>query len=215
MLTMKKILAIAILLITISRSYATTDQYVEAMKKNIDLVYKATSISELQTAINGFQRIVSVEKNKWEPHYYTAFGYIMIASRDSVADRRDQALDMALDALSKASEISSSESEIVTLQGFVQLIRINIDPMSRGSQFAGLAMQYFQAALKLNPDNPRALAMLAQLQFGTARFFGSSTEEACATTAAALVKFDTFKSENPLAPQWGRSMTEKLKAGCN
>jgi hypothetical protein len=215
MLTIKKIFITAILLTTITAVYATTEQYIEAMKKNIDLVYKATSISELQTAINGFQRIVSVEKNKWEPHYYAAFGHIMIATRDTVADRRDQALDMALEYLTKASEINAGESEIVALQGFVHLIRVSINPASRGSQFAGLAVQYFQAALRLNADNPRALALLAQMQFGTAKFFGSSTEEACTTTATALLKFDTFKSENPLAPQWGKSMTEKLKANCN
>jgi hypothetical protein len=66
----------------------------------------------------------------------------------------------------------------------------------------------------LNPENPRALALLAQMQFGTARFFGSSTIEACGTNTKALEKFEKFKSDNALAPQWGRGMAEEMRDEC-
>jgi hypothetical protein len=68
--------------------------------------------------------------------------------------------------------------------------------------------------VQLNPENPRALALMAQMQYGTAQFFGSPTTEACTTLSLALQKFDTFKSDNPLAPQWGRGMAEGLKEQC-
>lgn len=216
MKTIKQIIVLIALAITVfsSACFASDGQYIEAMKKNIQLVYEGKSVADLQSAVNGFKRIATVEKTKWEPHYYAAFGYIMIATRDSVAERKDQALDLALESIKNAVAIVPNESEVVALQGFVYMIRISIDPASRGSRFTGLAMQYFQTALRLNGDNPRALALLAHMQFGTANFFGSPTDEACQTNNAALAKFDTFKSENPLAPQWGRGMSEKLKAGC-
>ncbi len=75
-------------------------------------------------------------------------------------------------------------------------------------------MQSLGKANGLNPENPRALALIAQMQFGTARFFKSPTTEACGTTAKALEKFATYKSPNALAPVWGKSMTEELMGQC-
>ena len=95
------------------------------------------------------------------------------------------------------------------------MMRVAVDPASRGAQYSGMAMQAFGKATSLNPENPRALALMAQMQYGTAKFFGSPATEACATLNAALQKFDTYKSDNPLAPQWGREMALGLKKECN
>jgi hypothetical protein len=77
-----------------------------------------------------------------------------------------------------------------------------------------MAMQLFKRALVQNPENPRALGLLAQMQYGTAQFFGSSTAEACENTRASIVKFETYQSKNPIAPQWGKAMAESLLPGC-
>ena len=76
-------------------------------------------------------------------------------------------------------------------------------------------MQALGKALAINPNNPRAMALMAQIQYGTAQFFGSSTAEACGTLAKSIEKFDSYKSENALAPQWGRGMAEGMKGKCN
>jgi hypothetical protein len=94
------------------------------------------------------------------------------------------------------------------------MMRVAIDPATRGPQYAGLSMQAFARATTLNPENPRALALMAQMQYGTAQFFGSPTAEACGTLTKSLEKFDTFKSDNPLAPRWGKGMAEGLKTQC-
>src|SRR5690606_12702890 len=132
----------------------------------------------------------------------------------SVASRKDQALDQALAAIQKGKAMKPNESELVALEGFAHMIRVTVDPASRGPQYSGLAMQAFGKAVALNPDNPRALALLAQMQYGTAQFFGSGTEEACATLNKALEKFANASSDNPVAPTWGRGMAEGLKAQC-
>jgi tetratricopeptide (TPR) repeat protein len=207
------LLYVALMILSID-ALADNEQYQAVMKKNIQALYEAKTQDEYQASINAFQRIAAVEKEKWEPHYYSAFGYVMMAAKGTTAAEKDANLDLALELIKKAAVLSPDESEIIALQGFVYMIRVSIDPASRGAQFAGQAMQYFQRALKMNPENPRALCLLGQMQFGSAQFFGSSTDEACSTINAALVKFDTFKSENPLAPQWGRQMTERLKQSC-
>lgn len=195
-------------------TFSNDNKYAEAMAKNIRTVYTAQTTAELQGAVNALERIGSTEKTKWEPYYYAAFGNIMMATHEQDGNKKDTYLDQALATIKKAKEVNERDSEIVALEGFVHMIRVTVDPASRGQQYSGLAMQTFGKAISLNPENPRALALMAQMQFGTAQFLGSSTMEACATNEAALQKFATFKSDNPFAPQWGKEMVKELKEKC-
>jgi hypothetical protein len=205
----------AMLFITLATpAFSNDEKYRQTMLKNIETVYKAETVEELQATVNTFERIASAEKTKWEPQYYAAFGYIMMATREKDGAKKDIHLDQALIAIEKAKAIVPAESELIALEGFVHMIRVSVDPATRGPRFAGLAMQTFGKAIELNPENPRALALLAQMQYGTAQFFGSSTAEACSTGKKAVEKFDTFKSDNPLAPVWGRRMADGFVTQC-
>lgn len=194
--------------------FAHDDKYVAAMQKNIQVLYKATEIAELQQAVNGLERIASAEKTKWEPYYYASFGYSMMANREKDGVKKDAYLDQAVTSLEKAKAILPNDSEIIALDGFISMLRITVDPATRGQQYAAQAMQAFEKASAINPENPRALALKAQMQYGTAQFFGSPATEACTTLNAALEKFNTFKSDNPLAPRWGKRVAEELKTKC-
>ncbi|HEU5291438.1 MAG TPA: hypothetical protein VFU05_12400 [Cyclobacteriaceae bacterium] len=206
-------LLLALLVFSVAKSFAG-DKYTENMQKNIDSVYNSKTIAGLQRAVNTLERIGEAEKAKWEPYYYASFGYVMMATREKEAAIKDSYLDLALKATEKAKALQPGESEIIALEGFIHMIRVTVDPASRGQQYSSLAFQSFGKAVGMNAENPRALALLAQMQFGTAQFFGSSTAEACATNSKALEKFESFKSGNALAPQWGRGMAEELKGKC-
>lgn len=194
--------------------FANDGKYVEAMQKNITTVYTAQSIADLQAAVNTLERIAAAEKTKWEPYYYVSFGYIMMATRENDGAKKDNYLDLALASVEKGKELAPMESEIIALEGFVHMMRVTVDPASRGQQFSALAYKSFGKAVGLNENNPRALSLLAQMQFGTAEFFNSSTAEACGTLDKAIEKYASYKTENPLAPQWGKQMAEGLKAKC-
>lgn len=204
----------ALILALVSSASANDGKYEAAMKKNIQAVYQAKTVDEYQQAVNSFDRIALAEKTKWEPHYYSAFGCIMMATQEKDGAKKDAYLDQAMAAIEKAKVIAPQESEVIALDGFAQMIRVTVDPVSRGAQGSSMAMQAFGKASALNPENPRALVLSAQMQFGTAQFFGSSTADACAMVTRSLEKFNTYKSDNPLAPQWGRSMAEKLATQC-
>lgn len=214
---MKNLTIIPILifvLILLVQSLFANDKYTEVMLKNIEAVYKAKSTEEFQSLANTFHRIGEAEKGKWEPYYYEAFSYLMMTTREKEGSKKDAYLDLALKSVEAAKAIRPNESELVALEGFVHMLRVTVDPASRGQMYSGMAFESFHKAIGLNPENPRALNLLAQMEFGTAQFFGSSTTEACATLSKAIEKFETYKAENPLAPQWGKSMTESLKAKC-
>lgn len=211
---MKTITLFFLMFISIA-TMANDEKYYEQMSKQIQAVYTAKSMDEFQAAVNTLERIGNAEKNKWEPFYYSAFGSIMMANLEKEASKKDAFLDQALAAVEKGKGIAANESELVALEGFVHMIRITVDPASRGQQYSGLAMQTFGKALGMNPNNPRAMSLLAQMQFGTAQFFKQQPTEACATASKALGLFDSVtKSENPLAPQWGKEMTVELIQNC-
>ncbi len=188
--------------------------YVEVMTRSIDSIYQAQTMEELQASINAMQRIGNAEKSKWEPHYYVAFGYILMANLEQEGNKKDAFLDLAGASLGQSTKLNENESEIVALDGFIQMIRVTVDPAARGAQYSGKAFQAYQKALALNPENPRALGLMAQMQYGMAQFFKAPTDEACAMARKALEKFDTYKSDNPVGPQWGRGMTEGLLKNC-
>lgn len=215
MKTLNNISVVIVLMIAlVNIAHANDDKFEQAMKKQIDAVYKAQSIDEFQQAVNAFQRISMAEKSRWEPVYYTAYGYIMMANLSTDKTKKDTWLDEALRAVNQALKIEQNNSEIIALEGFVHMIRVTVDLASRGPEYVGKAMQQFEHALKLDPENPRARALMAQMQFGTAQFFGTSTTEACQNNLKALEKFDTFKPGNQLAPQWGKPMAEAMREKC-
>jgi len=193
---------------------ANDEKYKEAMKKNIATIYEANEMDTFQEAINSLERIAATEKTKWEPFYYIGYGNIMMATRSQDGGLKDKYLDRALDAISKAKAIAQNESEVLALEGFALLIRISVDPSSRGAMYAPEATRIFTKAVSLNEHNPRALALKAQMEFGTAQFFGSPATEACATNSRALEKFITDKSDNELAPTWGIVMAKQLQSRC-
>ena len=208
---------IAVLLITGSMtvsSFASDGKYTEAMQKNIQSLYAAQTVGDLQNAVNSFERIGGAEKTKWEPYYYTSFGYIRMAAKETDGAKKDAYLDLAKTALEKAEALKKGDSEIVAMGGFIMMVRITVDPGTRGPQYAGLVMQTYQTALALNPNNPRAWSLLAKMQFGTAQFFNQPTTEACANANKAMELFAKDKSDDALSPKWGKEMTAGLLVNC-
>lgn len=214
---MKNLLSTLLFVLSIcSVAYSQTndEKYQQVMRKNIALIYAADSIPSYQRAVNAFQRIAAAEPERWEPHYYAAFGFIMMGNLANDGAQKDNFLDQAVGEIAKAREAVQEESEIDALEGFAYMIRVTVDPASRGAQLAPLAMKYYQKALSLNPDNPRAMALLAQMQYGTAQFFGSPVAEACGTARAAVQKFEAVKDTNSLAPTWGKAMADSMVSNC-
>lgn len=211
---MKTINLFFLMIISVT-TWANDEKYYEQMGKQIQAVYTAKTMDEYQSAVNALDRIAGAEKTKWEPYYYSAFGSVMMATRETEPSKKDAYLDQALAAVEKGKAVAPAESELVALEGFVHTIRLTVDPASRGQQYSGLAMQTFGKALGMNPNNPRALSLMAQMQFGTAQFFNQAPTEACATARKALTLFEgSTKPENPLAPQWGKEMTAGLIQNC-
>lgn len=202
------------LILFITLFIADTSRYEQAMLKNIEAISNAETVEQLQEIANTFDRIATKETDKWEPQYYSAYCHVLMAIEEEEIPKKDLFLDVAIEKINKAYTIAPEESEVAAMEGFVHMIRVTIDPVTRGQIFAGKSMEAYKKALSLNPDNPRALYLMAQMEMGTARFFGSDTAPACEKLKTSLEKFDAYNPENIIAPRWGRAIAERTYESC-
>lgn len=213
---MKKILMLLIsIYLTSATIYAQKSEYESVMIENINQLNEAGSFDELQNSANAFDRIAQKETKKWRPLYYGAYSHILLSTKVKEADKMDKQLDMAQDLLQKAMKLSPDNSELYTLQGFIYMFRIPIDPGNRGPQFSGMGTGAFYRAIGIDPSNPRAHMLLSDMQFGTARFMGSNDfREACESLDKAIELYKSVKLKSELDPSWGSDWTEQKKKQC-
>ena len=194
----------------------TKGGYNTAMQSAITEMYKANTIVDIQTIANKFDRIGAAEKNKWLPYYYSAYCYVMMTTQEKDLTQWDGYLDAADEILDKAIKLKKPDIvEVLALRGFSNMMRISVDPATRGQEYSMKSAAYLQQAHLLDDQNPRVNLMMAQMLYGTAQFFGSGTDDACQKFANAKVLFDKEESEGRgILPSWGKPQVESMLKQC-
>jgi hypothetical protein len=199
-------------LIASQLTWAQSEKYFQTMGETIGQLYQAQSPTDFDPVINKLTRIAEAEQTQWEPQYYIALAHTFKSFRIQESDVKDASLDQALTALTAAEKVAPNNAEILSLQGFVNMFKISIDPGTRGQMLSGKAMNAFGRAMAIDPLNPRAALFMAQMQIGMAQFFGNSIQEPCALVQKSIALFEAFQPTNPLAPMWGKeSVGEYVK----
>lgn len=212
------ILTIALLLASMVSIVASNDAYVQAMQKELTKMRSAASVEDLKKSANAFARIAEMNTSEWLPDYYAALTYANMGfrSQGSLAEK-DEFYAQAKKHIQKADAVSPNNSEIVAMQGFITMGELAADPQSRGQHLSGEAMQLFGKAISLNRQNPRALVMMAQMEYGMAQFFGQGPEKACGLLNSGLELFskeEASRQEGSIEPRWGKEMAEEMKQMC-
>lgn len=184
--------------------------YEQAMKKGIEDLQQAGSPEAMNQVANHFERIAAVEAQQWLPRYYAAYARLNLG----IMEQSDQQLDLAQAHLDQVINKPEDESEILALQGYLHMIRVSLDPTNRGAQLAPLALETLSKAVQKNPENPRGLMLLAQMQYGTAQFFKSDTSEACRLAEQSLNLYEQDKSSASFSPSWGKEIAEAMQQQC-
>jgi len=213
---MKKTVLTMIGIVCAAILFANGGQFEKAMTKNIPAMYQASDTETLMGVINQLTRIGDAEGNRWEPYYYSAFGYIRAMTMSQANEDKDRYLDQALAAIEKGETIKPNDSELESMRGYVHMMRLTVDPATRGMQYSGLAFGSFQKAIALNPKNGRAHFLLGRMQLGSAQFMGGGDGGACESYATAKAIFESEeKNEQSIAPSWGLNGTlEAIKETC-
>lgn len=186
------------------------DRYQDGMKKAFSLWEEGKN----KEASDLFERIASAEKTNWLPPYYVALVNATSAFQTKDKEVITALLTKAQDALDQAYLISQDNAELNVMQALIYTAWLVSDPMTNGMKYSALAMQEYEKAQKLAPDNPRVVYGKAEFEIGGAKYFGKDTTPMCKEIDRAIGLFATFKSDIPFYPQWGLDRAKEAQAQC-
>jgi hypothetical protein len=139
----------------------------------------------------------------------------MMTTREKDVTKWDAYLDTADARAGKSEKLGGNRVEVLALKGFASMMRINVDPAIRGQEYSMKAVGFLKQAEQLSDKNPRVVLMLAQMQYGTAQFFGSGTEEACIMFQKSKKLFDSeAEVDRGILPSWGRPNALAMLKNC-
>ncbi len=198
----------------LSANTANDAAYRQAIEKGLASWQAAETPEALRQTINHFGRVAMAQPDKWLPNYYAANILVLMAARTKDVGAGDALLDEAQTYIDRALAVEANNSELTAMQGFVHMIRMALDPATRGAQYMGKVMQVLSQATAQNPENPRALYLLAQAKYGTAQFFGNDVTEVCAMFDRAYTLVEAEHQTDPLLPSWGRKEIAAMQQIC-
>jgi hypothetical protein len=186
-------------------------QFTTAMEVNLKMMDTATTAATYTMLANSFERIGTAAKTYWQPFYYAALCYTLMAA-DEMQDvaNIDPLTAKAENYLTKAGEISKDNSEISALHAMIINIQIMVDPMGRFQNNSMQSGALLEKARQQNPLNPRPYLIQARTILKTPEAFGGGEAVAKPLLEKALAKFKEFKPDNLMAPNWGQAVAQKI-----
>ena len=191
-------------------------QYENYLRETIALYDSVKTLDDYQNIANRFDRMAAAEQGEWLPQYYAGLTRIWMSFvRGLEDDQRDEYIELALEHIEKAEELEGESSEIVTLKGYAYMAKVSVNPGIRGMMLSAKVSGLFEKAVKTDPSNPRANLMYGRWKYGSAQFFGSSTETACSYMSKALALYQAEAESNTILPHWGQNQAEQMTKRCS
>lgn len=212
---MKKIiLSTAMFFITVF-VFAQSERYLGAMKKNLASMDTAfANPASLLAVANNFERIANAEKNQWLPYYYAAFCQVNYGFMATDKTKVDAYADKAAALIQKADSLAPNNSEISCMKSMIASCHMMVDPMNRYMQYGQESGSNLTAAISQDPSNPRPHFLKGQGLKYTPEQFGGGCKTALPELQTAIQKYDAFKKESEISPDWGKELVEKLITDC-
>lgn len=209
---MKNYIYLAIMVLPMI-TYSQNEKLTKAIIKGKLMMEKADTVTEYTTVANYFERIKFKEKEEWLPAYYQALS-LTFGSQSVDVEEKEANLIIALSIVQEAQKIDKN-SELVALEGFIQMMRLTVDPATRGRTLSPLIFGLYQESIELDPSNARAMLFLGQMHFGMAQFMGSGTEDACGFIKKAEGLFANESKDDTIFPSWGKKTLTYSLSNCN
>ncbi len=177
------------------------------------MMEKSATISDYANAANYFERIAKNEPDQWLPVYYRAQANMIIGNKLKGQEQETYYQE----ALDQIGEIKNADknAEVLALEGFIQMMRLSADPGTRGQSLSPVVFGLFRKAIIFDNSNPRALLFMGQMEYGTAQFFGSSSDKACEYINNAVALFESKSNESTVYPSWGNNSAQFSVKNCN
>ncbi|CAN5856107.1 hypothetical protein BH11BAC4_BH11BAC4_10880 [soil metagenome] len=210
----KTILFISLFTLSVS-SFAQSEKYIAAMKKNIDAIDTAfKNPQSLLSLANNFERIAMAEKNQWLAYYYAAFCQVNYTYMEQDKSLVDAIADKATVLVNKADSLQPNNSEISCLRSMIASSHMMVNPMQRYMEYGPESTMQIQKAMEQDPANPRPYYLKGQGLKYTPEQFGGGCKTASPLLQTALEKYAAFKPASDIAPHWGQQRTEMMLNEC-
>ncbi len=212
---MKKITLIAIATLLTVATFAQSEKYTAAMKKNIALMDSAFSKADNFIALaNNFERIGVAEKNQWLPYYYAALCKVNYAFMQQDATGNDPIAEAATMLINKADSLQPYNSEISCVKSMIASVQMLVNPQQRFMQYGAISQKAMAAAMQQDPSNPRPYLLKGQNLKYTPEQFGGGCKAALPALTTAAEKFASYTVASDIAPNWGAKRNEMVMAEC-
>jgi len=212
---MKKFLLVTGAFFMMASSFAQSEKYIAAMKKNIaDIDSAFKNPAYLLTVANNFERIATAEKTQWLPYYYAAFLQVNYGFTEQDKTKVDGIADKATELINKADSLAPNNSEISCIKSMIASCHMMVNPMQRWQQYGPASSGNMQAAMEQDPNNPRPYFLKGQGLKYTPEQFGGGCKTASVELQTAMDKYATFKPAGELYPDWGKQRTQQLLDEC-
>ena len=158
-----------------------------------------------------FEKLYSVDKTNWLIPYYAGMTKSLMCLL-KMGDRDALAND-ALIWLAKAKSIEVND-EIYCAESLAYTAKMSVNPTLRWFTYEGKIKNSLSLAKKLNPNNPRAYILEANIQQKLPFIFGGGCKSAKPLIQKAELFFSTQTKTNSIEPSWGIQSLVKLKKAC-
>lgn len=195
-----------------SQSKAQTSYEVE-MNKAMSEFHQAENSVDFENVAKHFEMISKENPTNWVPLYYSMFMKALSAFQMDTK-KALMASDRLDDQFEKLESLNPNMAEALILRGFYRTIKVAKDPMTYGMTLPSAIIRDYNEALKLEPENPRAIYLMAQFNMESAPYWGTDPKQYCPQIEMAKELFLKEKSKD-FFPNWGKdSVNEILNSQC-
>jgi hypothetical protein len=207
---MKNLLVLFVLLLQLPLQAQSPNQ-AKVLESAVMQFNQANNPNSYKQLYLQFEQLYSVDKTNWLIPYYAGMTksimcLLKMGDRDALAN--DALLWVAR---AKAIEVND---EIYCAESLAYTAKMSVNPALRWFTYEGKIKNTLSLAKKLNPSNPRAYVLEANIQQKLPFIFGGGCKSAKPLIQKAELFISNQNRANSIEPSWGIQSLVKLKKAC-
>ena len=202
------ILFFSICLLKVQAQVNSTNKTLETAVMQFNQGNKNLNYQELYLQ---FEQLYAVNKTNWLIPYYAGMTrsimcLLKMGDKDALAND-------ALLWVGRAKSIMAND-EVYCAESLAYTAKMSVNPLLRWLTYEGKIKKSLSLAKKLNPNNPRAYVLEANIQQKIPYIFGGGCKSVKPLIEKAELSFNTQTKSNSVQPSWGFQSLVQLKKAC-
>ena len=202
------ILFFSICFLKVQAQANSTNKTLETAVMQFNLANKNLNYQELYIQ---FEQLYTVNKTNWLIPYYAGMTRSIMCLL-KMGDKDVLAND-ALLWVGRAKSIMAND-EVYCAESLAYTAKMSVNPLLRWLTYEGKIKKSLSLAKKLNPNNPRAYVLEANIQQKIPYIFGGGCNSVKPLIEKAELCFNTQTKSNSVQPSWGFQSLVQLKKAC-